>query len=246
MHDSELEHVSDLTMLHDRHFVPYHAFVMGLTASAGNETDCEALLRQRLGERDKQAAGAFALGDAAETKKLDERTSTHFSDLPAVIGPGCTSATITAKQRNPQRPGAGPGNVRKVAPQVTPIDPTKLSVVGTALMSGTTRLRNFASAADANSAMTALATFGITESQRIGPFELLLANGQTPVGGLMGVAGLDIDSAAYQVAIGGPTATDWVISEMKGQQMFEIVNFGAQRDQAYSAVALMRQHGVTR
>lgn len=246
IHDSEMEHVQALEVLHDRHFVPYYNFVKGLSATAGTEADCEVSLRQRLQQRDKQAATAFALADAAETRRFDDPSSTHRGTLtPSVVG-DCKSVTLTQSQTNPPQPGARPGNVQPVAPQVQAINAGNLSVSGAVLMDGTTAIRTFASPADATAALGVMTIFGITEVHSIGPFDMLLSNGQPPVGTLPGIAGLDLDPDTVQVTIGFPNAADWVISQMVGDKFFNIVNFGAHRDQAYAAVELMRHHRFTR
>lgn len=246
IHDSEMEHVSALEQLHNRHFVPYYNFIKNLSATAGTEADCEAALRRRINDRDKQAAFAFSLADIAETRRFDAPGSTHQGNMVPSIAANCSSVTLTASQMNPQQPGADPGNVQKVAPQVQAVNPGNLTVNGSTLMDGATIIRRFNSPADAATAMGMMVTYGITEIQRIGPFEMLLSNGQPPSGPLAGISGLDIDPDAYQVTIGFPNANDWVISQMAGVQFFSIVDFGAQRDQAYSAVELMRRHRFVR
>ena len=70
--DSELEHVSAIKVLFDRHIVPFFNFAMHLTAQASSEADCKIQLIQQLGKRAEQAAFGFVLGDAAETKRFDE------------------------------------------------------------------------------------------------------------------------------------------------------------------------------
>jgi len=246
VHDSEMEHVREIEVLHNRHFVPYYNFVKTLSATAGNAADCETSLRQRIDHRDEQAANAFVLADVAETRKYDDPLSTHQGRMVPSVSGSCTSVTLTASQINPQQPGAGPGNVRPVAPQVQAVTAGNLAVSGSSLMDGTTLIRAFNSPADAATAMGMMATYGITEIQRIGPFEILLSNGQPPSGALAGISGLDIDPEAFQVTAGFPNVADWVISETKGASFFPIVDFGAQRDQAYAAVGLMRRHRVTR
>lgn len=246
VHDSEMEHVQALEELHNRHFVPYYNFVKMLSATAGNVADCEVALRQRINDRDKQAAYAFALADAAEAKRLDAPLSTHQGNLSLTVAPGCTTATLIASQKYPLQAGAGPGNVHPVPPQIQAVNIANLSVNGSALMDGATLIRTFNSPADAATAMGMMATYGITESHRIGPFEMLLSNGQAPSGALAGIPGLDIDPDALQVTIGFPNDADWVISQMVGAKFFSIVDFGAQRDRAYAAVELIRRHRFTR
>jgi len=246
VHDSEMEHVHEIEVLHNRHFVPYYNFIKTLSATAGNAAACETSLRQRISPRDEQTANAFLLADLAETRKYDDPSSTHHSGLIPTITGSCTSVTLTPVQTNPQQAGAGPGNVRPVAPQVQAVTVGNLSVSGSSLMDGTTLIRAFASPADAATAMGMMATYGITEIQRIGSFEILLSNGQPPSGALAGIRGLDIDPDAFQVTAGFPNIADWIISQTLGANLLTIVDFGAQRDQAYAAVGLMRRHRVTR
>jgi hypothetical protein len=82
----------------------------------------------------------------------------------------------------------------------------------------------FNSPADAATALGMMATYGITEIQRIGPFDILLSNGQPPSGALAGINGLDIDPDAFQVTAGFPNAADWVISQTSGASVFILVN----------------------
>jgi hypothetical protein len=246
VHNSEMEHVDALETLHDRHFVPYYHHVMTLSATGGSDATCESALRRRLADREVEAATAFVLGDLAESRRFDDPTSTHQGDLTPVVAPRCASVTLTARQRNPQQPGAGPGNVRTIAPKRTAVDPAHLNVSGTTLMSGSSVVRIFASTADAATAMGVLATFGVTEIQSIGPVEVLLVKGQPAVGALAGIPGRDLDLATYQVGVDPRAINDWLITEMVGQAGFIIANFGAKRDEAYSAVALMRAFSVRR
>lgn len=247
VHDSEMEHVGELRALHDRHFVPYHRFVVGLSATAGSAADCEARLRAQIADRDVQAATAFVLGDLAATRRYDDPASTHHGQLTPTVSPGCSAVTLTARQVNPPRPGAGPGNVMPVAPTVTPVDPARLAVSGSTLTSGATVVRTFASAADAATAMGVFAALGVTEIRRIGPVELLFAGAQAASGSLVtGLAPLQIDPGQYQVSAGVPNIADWVISQMIGARYFEIANFGASRDEAYAAAALMVGQSIAR
>lgn len=246
VHASEMEHVADLRVLHDRHFVPYHRFVLNLSATAGNNADCESHLRARLGKRAQETALAFMLADLAESRKHDEPGSTHQGTLTPTIASGCSAITLVASQRNPAQPGAGPGNVQPVASMRTTIDPDQLSTTGSTLMSGPDVIRVFASAADAASALGMLAVLAVTEIERIGQVEVLLSQGRAASGGVQGIPGRDIDPARYQVTIGVPNAGDWVISQVDGDRFIPIVEFGAARDDAFAAVALMRRHQVRR
>ena len=136
--------------------------------------------------------------------------------------------------------------MQPIAPQVQAVNSANLSVQGSTVMEGATVIRVFHSPADAATAMATMVTYGITEIQRIGPFEILLSNGRPPSGALAGISGLDIDPDAFQVTVGVPNAADWVISQVIGANFFPIVNFGAQRDQAYASVEIMRRHRVKR
>lgn len=246
VHDSEMEHVNDLRTLHDRHLVPYYHFVTRLSATAGSNGDCEHRLRAQLGKRPEQASIGFALADLAEARKLDDPTSTHLSDLTPTVSAGCGAVTLVARQRNAPIPGAGAGNVQVVAPVRTAVDPLRLSVSGATLMSGGTAVRAFASTADAATAMGIFASLGVDEILRIGQVEIVMRNGSIASGSLTGIAGRAIDPARYQITVGVPNLADWVISQVEGDQWIELVNFHARRDDAYSAVALLRQHQARR
>jgi len=244
VHDSELEHVTELHALHDRYFVPYYRFVLGLMSTSGSEAGCEARLRATVAQRDEQAATAFALGDLAATRRYDDSSSTHHAILMPTVSRGCASVTLTARQTHPPLPGAGPGNVVPIAPQSTIIDPLALSVNGSTLMSGANVVRVFASAADAATAMALMASLGVTLIQRIGPVEILLAGAGAASGSLQGIPTLDLHPDQYQVTLGIPNLVDWVLSEVVGAQPVEFANFGNARDAAYSALALMQNLAI--
>ncbi len=55
-----------------------------------------------------------------------------------------------------------------------------------------------------------------------------------------------IDPARIQVTHGVPNATDWAITQIDGNNVRTIVNFGARRDDAFSAIAVLRNLGVTK
>jgi len=246
VHASEMEHVAELKVLHQRHFVPYHAFVTGLSASAGNAGDCEKQLKQRLGQRPDQAAIGFTLGDLAATLRYDDPASTHHGKLTPAAGASCTSGvTLIASQDHPPIPAAGPGNVQTVAPKRTVVDPTALTFTGTDLLSAGSVIHSFASKANATSAMGVLATLGVTEIQSFGPLDLLLAGAQAASGTLNGIGTHAIDANQYQVAAGVPNFSDWTISQVEGTQIYMIANFGAKRDTAYSAYDQMRALGIS-
>jgi hypothetical protein len=246
VHDSEMEHVAELRALHDRHFVPYYRFIVGLTATAGTAPDCETRLRAQIADRDIQAATAFALGDLAATRRYDDPSSTHRGALTPTVGTGCAGVTLTSRQVNPPQAGAGPGNVMPVAPRTTAVDPTRLAVNGSTVMSGANVVRAFGNATDATTAMGVFATLGVTEIRRIGPVEVLFAGAHSATGSLVtGLPKLAIHPDQYQVTIGISNPADWVISEMMGAKFFELANFGASRDEAYSAAALMVGNAIS-
>ncbi|MBE9066455.1 DUF4157 domain-containing protein [Leptolyngbya cf. ectocarpi LEGE 11479] len=241
--DSELEHVTEIKRLYERHIAPFYTFVMGLRAIAGTEDECKKQLEAQVGKRVEQAAFGFVVGDLAASKKFDDPLSTHQGSFQVAIDDAaCSGATITAKQKNPQQPGRDPGNVQIIAPTVQAIDPTNLSVSGTRLLSGARVVRTFSSAANASRAMAMLAVHGITELHTIGPFTMAFANGNVPTTSISGVSSLGIDPALAQVTVGIPNVSDWVISQVQGELFQVIVDFGANRDQAYSAIKHLRSH----
>ena len=245
--DSEREHVRALEQLHDKHFVPYYHFVRGLQASGASDGDCAANLRQQIGTRADQAALGFIFGDLAETKRFDDPAlGTHRSNIIPTINPDCKSITLVAGQTRQQQPGLEPGNVRTVAPTSTRIDPTNLSVNGNDLVQAGTKIRTFGSPANANQALQVFQHYGITELLRLGSLEFLLASGNPPSGPLAGPSERNIDPAYYQVTFGVPGPADWSVVEVVGDQANLIHDFSANRDQAYSAVALMQRHGFNR
>ena len=243
--DSELEHVAAIKELYERHLVPYYQFVMGLKVTGATVADCTTQLALLLGKRPQQAAFGFALGDAAETRRFDAPGSTHHGRMSVNVASGCSKVTLTSKQSNPQQGGRAPGNVRTIAPVIQAVDSAKLTVNGNDLVSDGTVIRTFSSNANALAAMGMMMVHQVTEIQRIGPFELALSNGAPPILSVAGISELGFDPALIQVSIGLPNVADWVISQVKGDQYFGITNFGVQRDQAYSAVELMRQFAVT-
>lgn len=245
--DGEREHARALESLHDKHFVPYYHFVRSLRASGANETECGASLRKQVGKRDTQAALGFIFGDLAETRRFDDPTlGTHHSRITPTIDPDCKAITLTAGQIRTQRPGLDPGNVRTIAPTTTRVDPTKLVVDGRNLNEETRTIRSFNSAENARLALQLFQHHGITEMLRLGTFEFLLAGGHAPRGSIAGPNERKIDPDFYQVTFGVPNPTDWSIIEVVGDTPLLIHDFDANRDQAYSAVALMRQHGFNR
>lgn len=241
--NSELEHVTELKQLYQRHIVPFHTFVMGASANAGTTEDCKKQIEAQVGKRVEQAAIGFVLGDMAASKKFDDPSSTHHGTLqPVIDDAACSGATITVSQQNPQQAGHNPGNVQIIAPTVQTIDPTNLAVQGTQVLSGTQVVRNFSSVAHANSAMAMLAVNKITELRSIGPFTMAFENGNVPTLSIAGISSLTIDPSLAQVTLGMPNASDWVISQINGELFQVITNFGTNRDQAYSAIKHLRSY----
>lgn len=244
---SEREHAQALENLHNKHFVPYYHFVRSLQATGATEPDCAANLRGQINKRDDQAVLGFIFGDLAETARFDDPAlGTHHSRVIPTVDANCNGITLVANQTRPQQPGLGPGNVRSVAPVSTPIVVANLAVSGNDLTHGGATLRTFGSPANANLALQAFQHYGISEVVRLGRFEFLLANGSAPSGPLAGLDKRAIDPAYYQVTFGAPAATDWSIVEVTGDQVKLIHNFGANRDEAYSALALMQRYGFNR
>ncbi len=233
--DSELEHVESIKRLYASHLVPYYQFVMGLRSTAASVANCPNRLNQQLGKRAEQAAFGFALGDAAETKRFDDPSSTHHGKLTPVIDPNCKSVTLTSKQSHPQQQGREPGNVKMIAPVVTKVDPLHLSVAGTDLLSNGRLVHSFSTQDNATTAMGMLSVHNITEIKRIGSFQIALSNGVAPILSIAGISELEFDPTLIQVSIGLPNPNDWVISQVKGDQFFEIEKFTSPPAQAYSA-----------
>jgi hypothetical protein len=120
-----------------------------------------------------------------------------------------------------------------VAPRVTAVDATALSVSGSALTNGAKVVRTFAGAADPATAMGVFAALGVTEIRRIGPVELLFAGAQAASGSpVTALAPLYLHPDRYQASVGMPNIADGVISETVGARPLEIANFGASRDEA--------------
>jgi hypothetical protein len=243
----EREHVAALEGLHNKHFVPYYHYVRNLQATGPNDGDCATNLRQQIGTRADQAALGFIFGDLAETQRFDDpNVGTHHASIVPTINPGCKSITLTAGQVRKQQPGLGPGNVRTIAPTSTAVDPAKLAVSGNALVQNGTTLRTFTSPANATQALQLFQHYGITEIVRLGTFEFLLVGGKAPSGPLAGPTERNIDPGYYQVTFGITGPDNWTIVEAVGDQVNLIHDFGPNRDRAYSAVALMHQHGFNR
>ena len=239
VHTSELEHVKELERLHKRHFVPYYNFVMNLTGRGSTQADCEADLYKQINKQDEQAATAFQLGDMAETKKYDDPASTHHASIIPTVGANCSSITLAANMNN-QQANLAPGNVSVVTPVGTVVNPANLTVTGNVLKDGNTIIRQFSKVQFAQQALAVLQHYQITSINRIGPFTYLLSGTNPPSGQLQGLNELAIDPNLFQVTLGMPNVTNWVISQVKGDAFFSILDFGALRDETYSAVDIMR------
>ena len=198
-----------------------------------------------MGKRAKQAVLGFILGDIAETKRFDDPSSTHHSTFSIFVDPNCNSVTLTSKQTHPQQRGRWPGNVRKIPPTVRRVDPLGLTVNGSDLLSNGNIIHSFTSSANATSAMHMMDIHKITEIRSIGSFHIALSNGAPPILSIAGIRELEFDPTLIQVSLGLHNRNDWVISQVKGNRFLEIENFGAIRNQAYSAVELLRQFGFT-
>lgn len=243
---SEQEHVDEIRTLHNRHFVPYDRFLMGLSGRGANLNACGQDLVNKLGNRHTQAAVAFTLGYQAATEKLDGPGGTHEDSAVPTFAANCASVNLRISQATPPVPGAGPGNVVTVAPRVTKFNPAKLSVVGTDIREGKTVIKSFSNAANANQALKVIKHYGMTSRNVIGAMEYFLVGNNAPSGALAGASEQAIDPAMYQVTLNVPNAGDWAITEVVGNNVTVLVNFGARRNEAYSAWSVMRGFAFTR
>jgi hypothetical protein len=243
---SEQEHVDEIRTLHNRHFVPYDSFLMGLSGTGANINACGQDLVNKLGNRHTQAAVAFTLGYQAATAKLDGPGGTHVDNAVPTFAANCASVSLQISQAAPPVAGAGPGNVVTVAPKVTTFNPAKLSVVGTDIREGKTVIKSFSNAANANKALKVIQHYGMTSRNVIGPMEYFLAGNNAPKGALAGASEQAIDPTMYQVTLNVPNAGDWSITEVVGNNVSVLVNFGALRNEAYSGWAVMTRHAFTR
>jgi hypothetical protein len=80
---------------------------------------------------------------------------------------------------------------------------------------------------------------------RLGTFEFLLVGGKAPAAPWP-THRAQHRSGYYQVTFGITGPDNWTIVEAVGDQVNLIHDFGPNRDRAYSAVALMHQHGFNR
>lgn len=242
---SEQEHVDEIRTLHNRHFVPYDRFVMGLSGTGANLSACGQNLVSQLGARHTQGALGFVLGYQAATEKLDGPGGTHADTATPTFAASCASVTIDVSQTTARIPGAGPGNVVTVAPTVTTFNPAQLTVVGTAVKEGNTVVKTFSNAANAQRGLQVIQHYGMTSRNVIGPMEFFLVGNSAPSGALAGANELAINPALYQVTLNVPNAGDWAVAEAIGNNVNVLVNFGANRNQAYSAWASMTRLAFT-
>lgn len=236
---SENEHRDEIRTLHDRHFVPHDKFITKLRGNGTDLPKCGQNLAAQLNDRPTQAAFAFVYGYQAATEKFDGSGGTHSDDARPNIAAGCASMTLELSQSTPLKKGAAPGNVVPVSPKLTAFNPAKSSVIGTDIKDGNTIIKHFSNAADANAALKVIKHYGMTRRGEIGPLEYFLVGKAAPSGAFAGASELAINPAFYQVTFNSPNAGDWAITEVVGKRINVIANFGAQRDEAYSALALM-------
>lgn len=252
--DGEMDHVRELETLHKRHIVPYRQFLSSVTSTGSTNESCESSLYGQIENRLIQATYDYTLGNLAESKKYDDPSSTHHVGVSPVPSDDCSLVTMNAQQNNPQLPNRGPGNVQTISPSITSIvDTSKLTTDGSNVMEDGRLIRSFSSVGNANLALSVLQQYKITEIRTIGPFSLILSAGVPPAAAHPNVAINDeaINPSYYQVSLGSNIGaavpnSNWVISEMSGSSFILIADFGTNRDQAYSSVDIMRQHGFTR
>ena len=244
---SEDEHVADLKVLHDRHFIPYDKFISALSGTGKDLSACGQNLVGQLNNRHLQAAYALAYGWKASLRKLDGPGGTHNDTARVSPATDCSSATVTLSQTTPTIAGAAPGNVVTVQPTVTNFDPKKLKVDGNDLKDDKTVVKTFTNAANAQAALAVIQHYGMTSRNVIDPMEYFLVGSAAPRGPLKGANEIAIDPARYQVTFDLPNAGDWAIADAMGAptgiNLSVIVNFGANRDQAYSGWAVLTSFG---
>jgi len=247
--ESEQEHANAINRLHERHLVPYHRFLMSLNAQGNNLGTCGQNLVAQLNNRNLQAAFAFALGYQAETASLDSPGGTHADTAVPTIGANCASATIVLSQTNPRIAGSSPGNIVPIVPTQFAFNPSALSVSGNAIVEGATTIKTLSNNAEAQEALRVIRHYGINSRHTIGSFEYFLVDGNAPSGPLAGAQEFSINPENYQISLNIPNPNDWAITDVAstgaGVNVNVIWNFGAQRDQAYSAVSEMRRNGFT-
>ena len=243
---SEQEHVDDIRALHDRHFVPYDRFLMGLSGKGADLNACGQDLVNQLGNRHTQAAIAFTFGYQAATERLDGPGGTHLDTAVPTFAANCASVSLVLSQAAPPIRGSAPGNVVAVAPTATTFNPAKLKAVGAEIRDGKTVIKSFSTPANAQRALKVIQHYGMTSRNVIGPMEYFLVGKNAPSGALAGANERPIDPAMYQVTFNVPSAGDWAITEVVGNNINVLVNFGARRNEAYSAWAVMRGLAFTR
>lgn len=242
---SEQEHADELRTLHNRHFVPYDRFVMGLTGTGADLNAAGQDLVRRLGNRPLQATLGFVLGNQAQVRRLDGPGGTHADTAVPTIAPGCASVAITLSQTTPHIPASAPGNVVPIAPTTTTFNPARLTVSGNNLVEGPTVIKRFSSVTNAQLALRTIRHYGMNSRNVIGSMEYFLVFGTAPGGSFGGVSELAIDPAFHQVSFGVPGANDWAITQVIGNNINVLVNFGNSRNEAYSAWQVLQAFGFT-
>lgn len=243
--DSEMDHVNEIERLHNRHFVPYYHKVMALQEFGKSEADAKTALLNKLKPLLNEATLGFSIADIAEARKFDAPGSTHRGKFNVISINNCNPVLVETGQVNPQQIGLQPGNVSVVKPITVNFATANLAVSGKDIKDGGRVIKSFSNQANANTVLKIFQHYGATSLNSIGPFEFLLANGKSPSGVFNGIGHLDIDPEKYQVTISFPNTSDWAISEVKGDQFLPIVDFRNNRDQAYSAVDIMRSFQFT-
>ncbi|MGH7230239.1 MAG: DUF4157 domain-containing protein, partial [Nitrospiraceae bacterium] len=242
---SEDEHRDDIRTLHNRHLAPYDTFITGLTGSGADLNGCGQNLVAQVNKRHTQAAYGLVYGYQAAARRLDGPGGTHRDTAVPTIAPNCASVALELSQSAPRKPKSGPGNVVPVNPTVTAFNPTTAKVVGNEIRDGKTVVKQFSTAADAKAALAVIQHYGMDSRNVIGPFEYYLVGKAAPSGALKGANELAIDPAYYQVTFNLPSAGDWAITDVLGNKINVFVNFGVQRDEAYSAWAVMLAYRFT-
>jgi hypothetical protein len=242
---SEQEHADEIHELHRRHLIPYGQFLMGLQGTGANLGDCGQNFITQLRPRARQAALGFVFGYAAATAKLDDPSGTHIDNAVIHADASCGAIDITLSG-HPRVPGSEPGNVVPVAPTVTTFKPANLRVNGTGLQDGGTIVKTFSTPQLAQQALQTIQHYGMTSRNVIDSMEYFLVGSAAPSGSLAGANEFPIDPDLYQVNRNLPSMqNDWVIAQVVGANIQTIVNFHANRNAAYSAYNVMRQHRFT-
>ncbi|MBI3803977.1 MAG: DUF4157 domain-containing protein [Nitrospirae bacterium] len=243
---SEGEHAAELKALHDHYLAPYDKFLTGLSGSGADLNACGQSLVTQLGERHTQAAFAFLLGNQAQVQRFDGPGGTHNDTAVPTFDPKCASVQLLINAPKPPPAGAGPGNVVPVSPKVTKFDPAKLKVDGKEIKNGKSVLKSFSSAANATAALQVIQQYGMTSRNVIGPMEYFLVGDKAPSGAVKGANEMAIDPTLEEVTFGVPDANDWAITQVVGSKIIVLMIFGAQRDEAYSALEVLTRFQFTR